>query len=191
MLTLHRILCPVDFSEPSKRALRYALAVDRWHESEVAVLHVEDPLLHAMTIDAGEYAETTEGHYQELRGFIDAAGGGNRKVQVHIATGRPVSRILEHATREGSDLIVMGTNGRSGLARAVLGLVTEGVVRQATTPVLTIPPSANVGDVDVLVGAFVRLIVGFFDWRRRFRARGRSGRAAKTRLNPHESAKAA
>ena len=38
----------------------------------------------------------------------------------------------------------MGTNGRSGLARAVLGSVTEGVVRQATMPVLTIPPSANV-----------------------------------------------
>ena len=151
MLTLHRILCPVDFSEPSKRALRYALAVDRWHESEVAVLHVEDPLLHAMTIDAGEYAETTEGHYQELRDFIDAAGGGNRKVHVHIATGRAVSGILEHATREGSDLIVMGTNGRSGLARAVLGSVTEGVVRQATMPVLTIPPSADVGEVDELM----------------------------------------
>ena len=62
MLTLHRILCPVDFSEPSKRALRYALAVARWHESEIAVLHVEDLLLHAATIEAGDYPELAERH---------------------------------------------------------------------------------------------------------------------------------
>ena len=62
---------------------------------------------------------------------------------MHIATGRALSGILEDATREGSDLIVIGTNGRSGLARAVLGSVTESVVRQATMPVLTIPPSAE------------------------------------------------
>ena len=67
---------------------------------------------------------------------------------MHIVTGRAVSGILEHATREGSDLIVMGTNGRSGLARAVLGSVTEGVVRQANMPVLTIPPFADVEEVD-------------------------------------------
>ena len=151
MLTLHRILCPVDFSEPSKRALRYALAIARWHESQIAVLHVEDLLLHAATIEAGGYPELTERHYQELRDFIDAAGGKNRKVRVHIATGRGVSGILEHATRERSDLIVMGTNGRSGLARAVLGSVTEGVVRQATMPVLTIPPSADAREVDDLL----------------------------------------
>ena len=45
----------------------------------------------------------------------------------------------------------MGTNGRSGLARAVLGSVTEGVVRQATMPVLTIPPSADAGEVNELM----------------------------------------
>jgi nucleotide-binding universal stress UspA family protein len=69
----------------------------------------------------------------------------------NITTGSALSGILEHATREGSDLIVMGTNGRSGLARAVLGSVTEGVVRRATMPVLTIPPAAEVGDLDDLL----------------------------------------
>jgi nucleotide-binding universal stress UspA family protein len=151
MLTLHRILCPVDFSELSMRALRYALAIARWHEAEIVVLHVEDPLLHVATIEAGGYPELTKRPYQELRDFIDAAGGKNRKVRMHIATGRAVSGILEQTTRERSDLIVMSTNGRSGLARAVLGSVTEGVVRQATMPVLTIPPSADVGEVDDLM----------------------------------------
>jgi nucleotide-binding universal stress UspA family protein len=151
MLTLKRILCPVDFSEPSKRALRYALAIARWHESELAVLYMEDVLLHAATVEAGGYSELVARDYQELRAFIDDAGGRNRKVGVHIATGRAVPGILEHARREGSDLIVMGTSGRSGLARAVLGSVTEGVVRQATMPVLTIPPSAEIGEFGELM----------------------------------------
>lgn len=79
------------------------------------------------------------------------AGGEDRNVRVHIATGDAVSGILEHATREASDLIVMGTNGRSGMARAVLGSVTERVVRQSTTPVLTVPPSAELRDSNELI----------------------------------------
>jgi nucleotide-binding universal stress UspA family protein len=145
-MTLHRILCPVDFSEPSKRALRYALAIARWHASEIAVVHVQDVLLHAATIEAGGYPELAGRPDQELQDFIDDAGGRNQDVRVHIATGRAVSGILEYAAREASDLIVMGTHGRSGVARAVLGSVTEGVVRQAPMPVLTIPPSAEVGE---------------------------------------------
>src|SRR5579884_2311017 len=147
MMTLRRILCPVDLSEPSRRALRYALAVARWHDAELAVLHVEDPLLHAAAFEAGGYPELTEKQYQELYDFVEDAGGKNRRVPVHIAAGRAVSGILDHATKERSDLIVMGTNGHSGLARAVLGSVTEGVVRQAGVPVLTIPPSADLPEV--------------------------------------------
>jgi nucleotide-binding universal stress UspA family protein len=151
MLTLHRILCPVDFSEPSQRALRYALAIARWHESEIAVLHMEDVLLHAATVEAGGYHELAERHHRELQELIDDAGGRDRNVRVHIATGGAVSGILEHATRDASDLIVMGTHGRSGLARAVLGSVTEGVVRQAPMPVLTIPPAAEAGELAELM----------------------------------------
>ena len=55
MSTLHRILSPIDFSEPSKRALRHALAIARWHESELTVLHVEDVLLYAASVEAGGY----------------------------------------------------------------------------------------------------------------------------------------
>jgi nucleotide-binding universal stress UspA family protein len=150
MMMLHRILCPVDFSEPSKRALRYALAIARWHGSLLTVLHVQDPVLHAATFEAGGDPGLDERQYQELYEFIDAAGGNDRTVRVHIATGRVVSAVLEHAARDGSDLIVIGTNGRSGLARAVLGSVTEGVVRQAVVPVLTIPPSADVPEFELM-----------------------------------------
>jgi nucleotide-binding universal stress UspA family protein len=151
MITVTRILCPVDFSEPSKRALRHALAIARWHESELAVLYVEDALLHAASVEASGYRDLPERLYQELHDFIQDAGGRDRHVRIHIDSGDTVSAILEHATRNASDLIVMGTHGRSGLARAVLGSVTERVVRQAPIPVLTIPPSAELPESDPLM----------------------------------------
>jgi nucleotide-binding universal stress UspA family protein len=151
MITLRRILCPVDFSEPSKRALRHALALARWHESELTVLHVEDILLHAASVEASGYRDLPERQYDELRDFIADAGGSDRNVRIHIDSGDAVSGILKHATRDASDLIVMGTHGRSGLARAVLGSVTERVVRQAAAPVLTIPPSAELREADGLM----------------------------------------
>ena len=142
-MTLNRILCPVDFSDPSRRALRYALALARWHESELTVLHVEGALHYAATLEAGSHVELTARQNDVLHDFVNEAGGKDRKVKVDLVIGDAASGIREHATREGSDLIVMGTHGRSGLARAVLGSVTEDVVRQSPTPVLTIPPSAE------------------------------------------------
>jgi nucleotide-binding universal stress UspA family protein len=151
MITLKRILCPVDFSEPSKRALRHALAIARWHESHLTVLYVEDVLLHAASVEASGYHDLPERQDQELREFVGAAGGSDRGVTTVIDSGDAVSGILTRATRDASDLIVMGTNGRSGLARAILGSVTERVVRQASIPVLTIPPSAELPESDALM----------------------------------------
>src|SRR3954454_421314 len=151
MITLNRILCPVDFSDPSKRALRHALAVARWHQSELTVLHVEDVLLHAASVEASGYRDLPERQYQEVHDFINDGGGRDRNVRIYIDNGDTVSGILEQATRDASDLIVMGTHGRSGVARAVLGSVTERVVRQAPIPVLTIPPSAELRESDGLM----------------------------------------
>jgi nucleotide-binding universal stress UspA family protein len=146
MMTLHRILCPVDFSEPSKRALGYALAIAKWHESELTVLHVEEALHSAASLEAGSHLELTARQNELLHDFVNNVGGKDRNVRVELVTAEAVSGIREHAAREGSDLIVMGTHGRSGLARAVLGSVTERVVRQSPAPVLTIPPSAGLRD---------------------------------------------
>jgi len=107
MLTLHRVLCPVDFSDPSRRALRHALAISRWHESELTVLHAEDVLLHAASVQAVGYPGMAARHYQELRELIDDAGGKSRDVKVHVVTGDPVSKILEHAAHDASNVIVM------------------------------------------------------------------------------------
>lgn len=136
MRTFDRILTPIDFSEPSRRALQHALAIARWHDSQLTVLHVEDVSRHAASVE-------------KLRDFIDAAGASRWNVRVHVAFGDAVAGILDHATRDASDMIVMGTNGKIGLSRAVLGSVTERVVRRSLIPVLTVPP--NAGECDDLL----------------------------------------
>jgi len=139
--TFRRVLCPVDFSAHSERALRHALATARRHESALTVLHVEDVILGAARAELHLGAQGEDESVEELRDFVNGAGGEGQNVKVLMTAGDAVRGILEQATHESSDLIVMGTRGRSGLARVILGSVTEGVVRQSACPVMTIPPA--------------------------------------------------
>ena len=143
MIQLRRLLCPVDFSEPSQRALRHALTIARRHESEVTVLHVEDMLLGAARAEVSVRAEFMPRPQDELRAFVEETGLSDLdRFKIVMMAGDAVGEIIEQASRGSSDLIVMGTRGRSGVARALLGSVTERVLRQARCPVMTIPPAA-------------------------------------------------
>jgi len=75
MISLRRVLCPVDFSEPSERALRYALAIARWHGSALTVLHVDDVLLRAARAEIDRNAPSAGNIYDDLNNFIADAGG--------------------------------------------------------------------------------------------------------------------
>jgi nucleotide-binding universal stress UspA family protein len=143
MITIRRILCPVDFSEYSRGALRHAVALARWHQATVTVLHVEDMLLGAARAEISLHAQFPVGVNDELRAFVADAGCDRPGVSVLTTVGDAVNGILERAKQDSSDLIVMGTRGRSGVARLVLGSVTERVVRQSMCPVMTIPPAAH------------------------------------------------
>ena len=142
-MTIRRILCPVDFSDYSLAALRHALAIARWHEADVTVLHVEDRLLHTARADARFRPHVAGTPEQDLRAFAQSAGSSPRPVDVHVTAGEAAPAIVEHARREAADLIVMGTQGRSGLSRALLGSVAERVIREAPCPVMTVPPGAQ------------------------------------------------
>jgi nucleotide-binding universal stress UspA family protein len=143
MITIHRILCPVDFSEYSLAALRQALAIARWHEADVTVLHVEDRLLQTARADARLRPHVSGSPEDDVRTFAETAGASVRPIDVHVTAGEPAPAIVEHAKRETADLIVMGTQGRSGLSRVLLGSVAERVVREAPCPVMTVPPGAQ------------------------------------------------
>ena len=140
--SIKRIVVPTDFSETADGALEYALELARPRGAEVLLLHVEPLLRYAIhqetATDLPElrtkiaaYAE------QELGKRAEQARAAGVPVEVEAVEGNPGLRIPEIAKERGADLIVMGTHGRSGVQRVVLGSVAERVVRLSSVPVLT------------------------------------------------------
>jgi len=139
-----RILCPVDFSDLSKCALAFAASIARRYRSRLLVQHVVEVQYKveagfAMAEAYAEYREClrTSGEENLARFLRDNAVGDLQPTPV-VSEGLATDAILSLAAAENVDLIVMGTHGRRGLDRFMLGSVTERVVRKATRPVLTV-----------------------------------------------------
>jgi len=138
------ILCPVDFSVHSRQALQYAAAVAKRFRGRVTVLFVNDPLLLAAARQAyGNERQLIEQSRTELARFVTRALRGPERMPPIVAVGRPASQILATAKRLRSDLIVIGTQGLSGVQKLVFGSTTEQVLRRTTIPVLAVPPQTT------------------------------------------------
>ena len=146
MARFDRILCPVDKSDFSVRALQYAVALQQSYRAELTVLTVrpreippalwtEYPVAQPINPMDPEVEEA------ELRGFIHRAVGA-ALAKVSVREGFVSQEILQAARETPADLIVMGTHGASGFERWLLGSVAENVLRHAACPALTVPPSA-------------------------------------------------
>ena len=147
MLQFNRILCPVDFSTNSKRALDHAAVLARWYEAELTALHVM-PLLptvfgYPSPVTMAAEPATTQAVVRELTGFIAEAAAMVKATSPVVREGSPAVEILHYAAEHETDLLVLGTHGRSGFERFMLGSVTEKVLRKASCPVLTVPPRAE------------------------------------------------
>ena len=150
MVEIREILCPTDFSETSKKALDHATAIAKWYDSRITALHVihvplvpEPPPLILASGYAGATAVATSTYQiceEDVRVWVTPAQRAGIKTNVSVDEGNAARKILEHAVWSRTDLIVMGTHGLSGTDRAMLGSVTEKVLRQARCPVLTVPP---------------------------------------------------
>jgi len=141
---LRTILCPIDFSAPSRRALTLAGRLARKTGARLAVLFVNDPLLTtagALAYDQTLLAARTE---RELRRFaagaLRKAGAGEVTIEYLVTLGQPARQIQRAAAKRRSDLIVIGTHGLSGVRKWFFGSTTEGVLRDARVPVLVVPP---------------------------------------------------
>jgi len=146
-----RILVPVDGSATSNRGLRTAIGLAHDQKAALVLLHVVDELLVTPMGDGGVYvsprfvdefaaALRAQGAKVLARAEAQArkAGVGCRPVLAETL-GRPVAEIIvAHAKRCRADLIVLGTHGRRGLARAVMGSDAEGVVRTSPVPVMLV-----------------------------------------------------
>jgi nucleotide-binding universal stress UspA family protein len=149
VIAFKNILCPIDFSETSIRALAHAAAIGGWYESHLEVLHVvpafDSGLLPAMSdrFDAATpYPITRDEIVAEIGRAVDAAHASGLHVTALAQEGRTHEIIICRTQTQPTDLLVMGTHGRSGFNRLLLGSVTEKVVRTAPCPVMTVPPAA-------------------------------------------------
>jgi len=145
MLKPTKILVPTDFSEHSDRALRQALDIAKQYKAKVFVLHVVHGVGYLSNIDFAISAEmmqlinnTTlfqaqERLQEQLESFAQV-----KEVEVNTAIreGVPDDEILKEAKKQGADLIVIASLGRSGVAKYLIGNVARNVLKGATCPVL-------------------------------------------------------
>ena len=148
MPRLKKILVPVDYSDCSRGAMEYALFLAERFDAEIVVLHIaEIPLGEeehtVVKPDTGEEQFLSELIMQQavkaetefLAPFVRHT---TIPIEKSLLKGRPGKVIVEAAADRGADLIVMGTHGRSGFDRLIMGSVTERVLRSAPCPVVVV-----------------------------------------------------
>jgi nucleotide-binding universal stress UspA family protein len=140
MIDLQRILVPTDFSETSEAALRYGAELARRFSARLFLLHVpEHPVGAAETEHPTDLLETMQNTADDrLPYLLSEAERHELRPECAMRLGTPWEEIVRHAEEHDIDLIVMGTHGRQGLARVLLGSVAETVLRKAPCPVLTV-----------------------------------------------------
>lgn len=139
-MTKLTVLVPIDFSEPGKQALRWAYDYAQLRPCELHLFHViEEARYEAIHEEMrGIEAEAQ----RQLKEMAPDAAARDRigKIVQHVGDGKPPQAIVALAEKLGAHLIVMGTHGRTGVRRAVLGSVAEHVVRHAPCTVVTVKP---------------------------------------------------
>jgi len=143
-IKIENIMCPVDFSNCSDHALEYAVALAQAYQAKLLLLHVVmppvtslpgDPMIPEFVQNLKELENACSERIEEKIGPIRELG---IDVQSCVVNGTPFAEIIRVAREEQSDIIVLGTHGRSGLQHLLIGSVAERVVRKAPCPVLTV-----------------------------------------------------
>jgi nucleotide-binding universal stress UspA family protein len=138
MLAIHTILHPTDFSAPSQYALALACALTRDYGARLIVLHVAEPppIIYGeglLAPDPQDLRATAQGQLDRLQ-----VPHADVRAERRLEQGDTIEEILRVAEEVHADLLVLGTHGRTGLERLLMGSVAEQVMRRAACPVLTI-----------------------------------------------------
>ena len=131
---IRRILCCVDFSAHSRRALEYALSAADACDAEVTVFHVLDNIS-----ESADVGKETEAAMKNLEKLCPPAAPGSTKTHLEVRLGKAYQEILKFASEMQADLIVTGVRGRNSLDLAVFGSTTYRVIQLGPSPVLTVP----------------------------------------------------
>lgn len=133
-----KILLPVDFSTAGEAALQMATMLARDSGATLIVLHVEEP---PMAYGGGEmYYGLVEPDRNELSRMLHEVKPSDPSIPVvyRLVTGDPATSVVQAAEEEDADFIVVGSHGRTGLGRLLMGSVAEAIVRRAQCPVVTV-----------------------------------------------------
>lgn len=145
MLEIKLILCPIDFSEFSVRAYHHALSLAEHYQAKLVAQHVVELWLHpsaSFAASAGVYEEfeqaLRESGSKQLQEFVKNHTRDEIQPELVVQQGIAPDSILTFAQAQKTDVIVMGTHGRRGFDRLMLGSVTDRVMRRAPCPVLAV-----------------------------------------------------
>jgi nucleotide-binding universal stress UspA family protein len=147
------VLCPIDFSEFSARAYDHALSLAEHYQAKLVAQHVVELWRYPsadFAASAGLYEEfchaLTESRKKQLEEFVKSHTHDEIQTELVVSQGMAPDSILSFAQAQKTDVIVMGTHGRRGYDRLMLGSVTDRVMRRAPCPVLAIskPPHESV-----------------------------------------------
>jgi nucleotide-binding universal stress UspA family protein len=136
-MNIHKIMFPTDFSHCGDEALHFATSLARDSGASLLIVHVEEP---PVAYGGGEmYYGIPEPATEDLKKMLEAIKPTDPDVayEHRLITGDPSTAVARLAESEGVDLIIMGTHGRTGISRLLMGSVAEAVVRRAPCPVLT------------------------------------------------------
>jgi universal stress protein A len=150
-MEIRHILAPTDFSAPASQAVTAAYELAQTFGAKLSLLHVIEVPAYAIEV-ALPLEDLERDARRELARLLPEADAAHVEVTRLVNMGVPYQRIVETATTEQVNLIVMATHGRTGLSHLVLGSVAERVVRLAPCPVLTIRPlGERSGDMRIIV----------------------------------------
>ncbi|HEX6242940.1 MAG TPA: universal stress protein [Polyangiales bacterium] len=145
-MAFKKILVALDFSEPSARALRLAHELAKAAGAQLEVVHVHPELydgrgnaeLGLPWPNAGQEERYLRFLVQEIRGAIDNTVGPTVEAHIEVTHGDPVKRVLAMVEQRDADLLCVGSTGKGGVQRALLGSVSQSLLRSSPVPVLVV-----------------------------------------------------
>ncbi len=143
-LAIKKVLVPIDFSDYSKNALKYAVNFAKSFGADMTLIYVVEPIIYPPDFSMGQIAiptistEWDDRAREELDKLAKTEIPAEVKVKTLIKTGKPFVEIIETATEEDIDIIIIATHGHSAVEKILFGSTADKVVRKAPCPVLTL-----------------------------------------------------
>ncbi len=141
---ISKVLVPIDFSDYSKSALKYAVSFVKHFSARLILVYVVEPVIYPPDFSMGQIAipsmdlEMDKRAMEELDKLAEQEIPSEIKVKSIVKTGKPFIEIIETADEQDVDLIIIATHGHTGMEHILFGSTAEKVVRKAPCPVLTL-----------------------------------------------------